>query len=135
MKHKELEYDDYDTLVEWWKFWRFTPPIREILPNNGTGGVMILDDDNTPLCAGFVYDTNSYICWIEYLVVNPKLDKVKREDAIYKTLEVLKYLCKEKKYLFAFSSIKHESLLKKYINSGFTLGTKNTNEVIINLWE
>jgi hypothetical protein len=134
MKARELTHQDYEVLCEWWRFWRFTPPAIELLPDYGLGGIMIEDEDGTPLSCGFIYDTNSHICWIEYIVANPKIDKQLRSKSIDVLLENLKYLCKERKYIIAFSSIKNESLLNKYLDNGWALGTKNTNEMVLQLW-
>lgn len=134
MKSRGLTKEDYNTLCEWWKFWRFTPPIIQMLPDDGLGGIMITDEDDNPLAAGFIYDTNSYICWIEYIVANPKVSKELRREGVDELLNKLKYLCKEKNYLLAFSSIRNPSLLERYKECGWQLGTQNTNEMVLNLW-
>ena len=78
-----LNKDDYDNiLVGWWKSWRWTPPAREMLPQDGTGGVMV-SVDGVDVCAGFMYYTNSKTVWIEYIVSNPEFkDRPKRKEAI-----------------------------------------------------
>jgi hypothetical protein len=48
---KENDYDD--TLVGWWSDWGWTAPMRDFLPQNGKGGLMVMDGD-TPVCAGFI---------------------------------------------------------------------------------
>ncbi len=60
---RPLIYSDYDDiLVGWWKAWKTTVPARDYLPDNATGGLIVYDED-TPVCAGFVYNTNSSIDW------------------------------------------------------------------------
>lgn len=40
---KPLSYEDYDdVLIKWWKDWDWTPPVKEFLPQEGTGGVLSL---------------------------------------------------------------------------------------------
>ena len=54
---RELNETDYDEiLVGWWKDWGWKPPQRDFLPNDGKGGIIIYDDE-TPVCAGFMYIT------------------------------------------------------------------------------
>ena len=38
---RKLNDKDYDCLVNWWKWWRWTPIPKNFLPDNGTGGIMI----------------------------------------------------------------------------------------------
>ena len=54
-----LKESDYDNILcGWWTDWRWTPPSRDFLPDNGKGGFIVYDGD-IPVCAGFMYDTNS----------------------------------------------------------------------------
>ena len=42
---RKLEPSDYNIyLVKWWKDWGWTPPIKNFLPEEGTGGILISDD-------------------------------------------------------------------------------------------
>ena len=57
----KLNPSDYEeVLVNWWKDWGWTPPPKEFLPEDGEGGVMVLHNEQ-PICAGFVYFTNSKV--------------------------------------------------------------------------
>ena len=65
---KVLKEEDYDNiLVNWWKDWRWTPPSKDFLPDNGKGGYMVYEDD-TPICAGFMYLTNSKVVWCDWII-------------------------------------------------------------------
>ena len=55
---------DYPTLVKWWEDWGWEAPSKDFLPDNGKGGIMILDGD-VPICAGFTYVTNSKVAWVD----------------------------------------------------------------------
>ena len=42
LKARRLTSKDYDTIVEWWKSWPEWQPLpKEMLPENGTGGIII----------------------------------------------------------------------------------------------
>ena len=50
---RPLNETDYDeTLVGWWKDWKWDAPPKDFLPENGSGGMIVLDGDE-PVCAGF----------------------------------------------------------------------------------
>ena len=86
---KEADYEDI--LVDWWKDWNWTPPNRDFLPDNGTGG-MIFYDGNTPVCAGFIYVTNSKVAWADWIISNKKY-RDRRAEAISMLVESLTNIC------------------------------------------
>ena len=43
---KEQDYEEI--LCGWWKTWRWTPPPKNFLPENGTGGYMVYEEE-TPI--------------------------------------------------------------------------------------
>ncbi|MHA2351458.1 MAG: hypothetical protein ACXADL_17720 [Candidatus Thorarchaeota archaeon] len=52
LKARRLTSKDYDTIVEWWKSWPEWQPLpKEMLPENGTGGI-IIEKENEPIVAG-----------------------------------------------------------------------------------
>ena len=80
---RDLTENDYDDLlVGWWKDWRWTAPPKDFLPDNGKGGYVVLEGE-TPICAGYIYFTNSSVGWCDLIVsdFNYK-DKVKRKEAL-----------------------------------------------------
>ena len=65
---RPLEYKDYDELLlKWWKDWRVVAPSRDFLPSDGLGGYIVYDGD-VPVCAGFIYNTDSNVAWCEFIV-------------------------------------------------------------------
>lgn len=126
-----LTEDDYPELCEWWKFWRFGIPAQELLPENGTGGIM-LSKDGVNICAGFLYLTNSKICWLEYVVSNPKV-RENRHEAIQSLISELTFLAQAKGYKAVFTSLKNENLIKHYEACGYTKGSNNTYEMVVTL--
>lgn len=128
MIFRYFKEEDYNQLVEWWNFWRFTPPSLGVLPK-GTG--VIVNDGEKDVCAGFVYISNSDICWIEFIVSNPsEKDKIKRNKYITAIIDRLSILGMELGAKVAYTSLKNENLQNKYLDCGFVLGSKNCNEYI-----
>ena len=42
LKARRLTNEDYNTILEWWKSWpEWQPLAKEMLPENGTGGIII----------------------------------------------------------------------------------------------
>tara|TARA_R110000822_G_scaffold279201_1_gene400983 strand:- start:880 stop:1308 length:429 start_codon:yes stop_codon:yes gene_type:complete len=126
-----LEESDYITLVEWWNWWKFTPPPRDFLPENGTCGIMIEDSEGTQYCAGFLYLTNSKAAWLEFIVSNPEIkDKSLRKQMLDSLITQLCYFAKDNGVEWIFTSVKNKSLIDRYSDCGFTIGSKETTEMI-----
>lgn len=125
-----LEEKDYETLCKWWKDWRWTPPARELLPDNGKCGVMV-SKDGVEICAGFIYLTNSKFAIVEYVVSNFEVkDKEVRQGAIKLVIDGLSEIGKQEGYKLAFTSLKNPSLQKLYVDRGYQVGSNNTVELI-----
>jgi hypothetical protein len=131
MNIRPVKYSDYEQLKGWWEFWKFPSPPIDALPKYDeelTTGLMVSIND-VNVCAGFLYETNSTICWLEFIVANPNVSKEDRGNCLDRLIE--EFTIEAKKYGFntIFSSIKNESLLNRYIKAGYKIGTKNTNEL------
>ena len=65
-----LNENDYqEILIGWWAQWNWTAPAKDFLPDNGKGGIIVYDGD-IPICAGFIYMTNSSVAWVDWIVSN-----------------------------------------------------------------
>ena len=125
-------YDtDYDEiLVGWWKQWNWEPPTKDFLPDDGKGGIIIYDGD-TPICAGFIYVTNSEVAWVDWIISNKEYRiKDKRREAIKLLIESLTNICKNTGSKYAYALIKNQNLIKTYENLGYTKGGSYTSEMI-----
>lgn len=133
MEYRIAKYSDYEMLQEWWKVWRFTSPPIITLPQEDSehfSGYFAVENGVDVAC-GFLFKTNSTVCWIEYIVANPNIKSEEvRHEGVKLVLNKLFNVAKELGYIVAFSSIKHEKLIDIYKNSGFIEGSKGTTEMI-----
>jgi hypothetical protein len=128
---RPLTEEDYDNiLVGWWKDWKWEPPQRDFLPGDGTGGIIVLDSGN-PICAGFLYVTNSKVCWVDWIISNRQYrDKEKRKHAIRLLIDTLTNIGVDTGNKYAYALIKHKSLTGVYEEFGYTKGDSYTSEMI-----
>tara|TARA_R100000935_G_scaffold791_3_gene2838 strand:- start:20980 stop:21390 length:411 start_codon:yes stop_codon:yes gene_type:complete len=128
---KLLKDSDYqDVLCGWWKDWRWTPPPQDFLPEMGKGGFMVYDGE-TPVVAGFLYNTNSGIAWCDFIISNFNYkDKIKRAKAINLLLLSLEERAKTLNKTFMYALIKNQSLIKTYEDLGYIKGDAYTSELI-----
>lgn len=128
---RHLNENDYDAiLVGWWKEWGWDAPVRDFLPNNGTGGAIVFDGD-TPICAGYLYMTNSKASWIDWIISSKTYtDREKRKFAISLLIEQLTSLSKDLGNKYAYALIKHQNLIKTYEEHGYIKGDSYQSEMI-----
>lgn len=128
---RKLDENDYDqTLVGWWKDWGWTPPSKDFLPDNGSGGIMVLDGDE-PVCAGFIYITNSRVAWVDWIVSNKNYrKKPQRKQALEYLIETLTDMSQDTGYIYTYALIKHPSLIETYEKFGYVKGDTYTSEMI-----
>jgi hypothetical protein len=128
---RELDESDYDNiLVAWWKQWGWEPPQRDFLPDNGKGGIIVYDQD-TPICAGFMYITNSKVAWVDWIISNKEYTKKPhRKDAIKLLVSTLTGICKNTGSKYVYALIKSRHLIETYEQLGYIKGDRYTSEMI-----
>jgi hypothetical protein len=126
-----LKTTDYEeVLCGWWKEWRWTPPSKDFLPHEGTGGYMVFED-TVPICAGFMYTTNSKAVWCDWIISNIHYkDRQKRREALELLVKTITDDAKKlgKKYVYAL--IKNKPLIDVYKKIGYIEGSTYTQEMI-----
>ena len=129
-----LSDEDYDKVLKgWWLDWKWNPPAKEFLPENGTGGFLELDN-KTPICAGFIYLTNSKVAWVDWIISNKNYkDRDKRKHALTLLVSTLTKLAKSTGYIFGYALMKNKSLIEIYKELGYTEGETYNSEMIIKL--
>lgn len=126
---RRLDTKDYEKLTKWWEDWRWVPPAQDFLPEQGTGGVMV-STHASDVCAGFLYFTNSKVCWLEFIVSNFEVkDKKIRKEAIQALIGALENIARQKGFKYIYTVVKNESLENAYKQAGYGNGSKKVNEL------
>ena len=127
---RRLEESDYETLVKWWEAWGWQPISKDFLPGQGTDGIIIFDK-KIPICAGFLYTTNSKIGWINFIVSNKEYrKKPQRKKAIILLLKSLIALCKDANIKYIYSNNNNNHLINHFESLGFNKTTDKMTELI-----
>lgn len=91
----------------------------------------MIHKDGRDICAGFVYFTNSSAAWLEFVVSNFHYREDDRQDAIRFLINVLTEMIKDKgSYKYIYTSLKSESLIARYGECGFEMGSTGCKEMI-----
>lgn len=129
---RSLNETDYQgILVGWWKDWGWeTAPSKDFLPDDGKGGLIVFDGD-IPVCAGFLYITNSKIGWIDW-IVSSKTYRLKphRKEAIKLLIETLTNTCESIGCKYCYSLFNNNNLSNAFQSVGYVKGASYTGEMI-----
>ena len=128
---RQLNDNDYqDILLDWWKQWGWTAPEKDFLPDDGRGGYIVYDED-VPVCAGFIYVTNSRVAWVDWIISNKEYrGKPNRKQAIGLLIESLTNICRISGSKYVYALIKNNSLIQTYESLGYAKGASYTSEMI-----
>ena len=119
---------DYtDILCKWWEDWGWTPPPLDMLPDTG---FILSNQFEEDICAGFLYKTDSKVCWLEYIVSDKKYKRDDRSRAITSIIDYLSKKAKEEDFKYIYTSLKNKPLIKKYESCGFIKGDESCLEMV-----
>jgi hypothetical protein len=129
LKARTLLEQDYNMLEKWWLGWGWPVVSKEILPDNGTGGVMI-EHEGKPIVAGFIYWSNSGMCWFDWVISDPKGNKRARPFAVKFLIETVEKMVKDAGKKCIMSISRSNSLLKIHKKLGWTIDKTPSHEMI-----
>lgn len=106
---------DYDLLLSWWKKRNFTAPPKEWLSPLG----LMVFVGNKPVCAGFLFKTDSNVCSIGNLVSDPSVPGIFRDKALDYLLVRLQTIAKDSGFTVVCAATNLERLVQRYKRLGF----------------
>jgi len=129
LEARVLKSSDWDTLTTWWDSWPgWTSPSKEFLPDNGKGGLMV-EKDNMPIVAGFIYETNSASVLLEWIVSNPDYREADRKEAVELLITEAEAVTKELGYKYMFTIGRNEQLIETHKKLGWFVDDKPSHEI------
>ena len=128
LKIKPLSDNDYDNILcAWWKDWKWTAPKKDFLPDMG---YMVYYNDE-PICAGYMYVTNSNVVLLEWIISNFKFkDRKIRKEALLMLVQTITSLAGSLGKKYVYSLLKSKSLIELYEDLGYMRGGTNGTEMI-----
>ena len=129
MNTRRLQESDWITLKSWWDTWpKWEAPPKDFLPGDGTSG-FIVEKDNIPIVAGFVYLTNSKGVLLEWLISNPNYREDDRDEAIEVLISEAEKAVKNLGYKFMFTIVQHDKLIETHKKLGWKVDTAPSYEL------
>jgi len=129
MNTRTLTSSDYEILSDWWKAWGWPVMAKDMLPDNGTGGIMV-ENKGENIVAGFLYWSNSKLVWLDWIISNPNADKKIRKQAIEMLILTAEQMVKEAGSKYMMSISRSNSLLKIHEKIGWSIDKTPSHEMI-----
>lgn len=107
-----LNEEDYVVVCDMMDGWGMAALHRRMLSENG----IIVSKNGVDVCSGWLYQTDSKLAWIEWVVMNKKAPKETREGALDFLYESLFNRAKELGFEVVMSIANHSSLIKRLKN-------------------
>ena len=129
MNTRTLTESDYEILTDWWKAWGWPALAKDMLPDNGTGGIMV-ENKGENIVAGFLYWSNSKLVWLDWIISNPKTNRDIRQEAIKKLILTAEHMTKEAGSKYMMSISRSNSLLKTHEQMGWNVDKTPSHEMV-----
>jgi hypothetical protein len=108
---------DYNMLSVWWNAHKWPPMPEQFLPPTGR----VVEINGKPVCAGFLYKTDSAFAWLEWLVSDPSSGKMERSQALDSLIAALISDAQALGFQAIHTSARHPGLIDRYQAHGFVL--------------
>ena len=129
MNTRTLTESDWETLSDWWKAWKWPVMAKDMLPDNGTGGIMV-ENEGENIVAGFLYWSNSKLVWLDWIISNPKVSRDIRQEAIKKLILTAEHMTKKAGSKYMMSISRSNSLLKTHEQMGWNVDKTPSHEMV-----
>ena len=129
MNTRTLTESDWETLSDWWKAWKWPVMAKDMLPDNGTGGIMV-ENEGENIVAGFLYWSNSKLVWLDWIISNPKVNRDIRQEAIKKLILTAEHMTKKAGSKYMMSISRSNSLLKTHKQMGWNVDKTPSYEMV-----
>jgi hypothetical protein len=117
----------YPIVKKWWENhpnWGLAIPLNSLSKN----GIIVFIGEK-PICAGWLYSTDSDLRLLEWVITNPESEKDERDVALDLLFESLLSKTNAADTIIGFSE--SESLKKRYLKHGFNLGDSKMDLLVL----
>ena len=118
---------DHPMVCRWWHAQKWPAIALDALPRTGLVGTT---DDGVPLAAGWLYQTDSSIGWVEWIVGDPEADKEQRSEALDLLISKLVERSLDLGIKALFTSCSNERLIERYKKAGFQVTDTSMSNLI-----
>lgn len=116
----------YEAVCSWWKAESWPQVPLNHLPKYG----VVISVDDIPACAAWLYQTDSQISWLEWVVANPEVRREKRAAALDELVLTLKNMANRMGFETIFMTARSAPLISRMEKHGFISTDKSMTNLI-----
>ena len=119
---RSIVIEDYKFINEWWIGWgeNHAPSLGD-LPNRGLSGV-IVEKDNKPIAANYIYLTNSNMAYLANAISDPSYKSKDRLEIIQVLLNECVRRAEALGCTFVWCTSNEKGVIKRCKKAGFVIG-------------
>jgi hypothetical protein len=117
---------DFPVISTWWKEHKWPIVPLSFLPRNG----IVIRHLGKPICAGFIYLTDTPIGLLEWVVSDPKSNKKDRDEALHLLIQRLCWMAQILGVVQLFSSSEHPKLSERLEENGFKMTSESVKHFL-----
>jgi hypothetical protein len=122
---------DYDMVCAWWTGHGWNPVPQAFLPKLGVIACWAEGDKTEDTAAAWLYmDNSSPVCWLEYMVSNPKANAGRAVKALRHLDSFLTGEAKATGYHAMMTTCRQDSLVKFHQKNGFTKTDEDVTHLV-----
>jgi len=130
LKIRKLEEKDWSVLPTWWEQWpTWHTPLRDALPDNGLGGLMV-EKNGKQVLAGFIYETNSKGVWLEWIISDPEYRDNDRQEALELLIKTAEEVALKAGFKYVLFIGKHNNLINTFEKLGWNVDRTPSYELM-----
>lgn len=115
----------HEILCSWWRAHGWVP-----IPQTHLGYGIIIEDNDQPICAGFLYFTGTAFCVLEFIIASKSAAPVRRTAALDVLISTAKLLAASAGAKTVFMSVQHSRLIDKLKTHGFVASDTGMTNLI-----
>lgn len=118
--------DHYEMVGEWWKAQKW--PVLPLTHLSSIGAVAYVD--GVPVVAGWLFQTDSAWCLLEFIVANPEVRRGARSQGFDALFTWAKAAAIAGGFKNIFSSVSSDPLIKRYVDNGFQITDRKMTNLV-----
>ena len=124
---RKLKQGDLTFIKKWWEAWpEWVSPSDDFLPETG----VVVENNNKPVAAGFIYLTNAKVALLEWIISDPEYREDNRKQALELLITGAEEIIKDLGYKYSFSICRHKGLMETHKKLGWHVDKRPSHELV-----
>ncbi len=124
---RKLKQGDLTFIRKWWEAWpEWVSPTDDFLPETG----VVVENNNKPVAAGFIYLTNAKVALLEWIISDPEYREDNRKQALELLITGAEEIIKDLGYKYSFSICRHKGLIETHKKLGWHVDKRPSHELV-----